>query len=212
MSKDDLSKAWRTALPAVSSASNAFQAVTWPAGAFVASAKRIGWRIPAAHVVIGRRGQQFDLKQVCPKLLLKHAERDLRILEAATSTSAARIGGAPDFEPLRDYLASKKGKEMPGRASLKAMGEGGWWTQQRLHAEGVYGVHDDRCRACAPASPGHGTGAPFDPAVGAVIHRALHCGASSCLRAEFKDQAILQTAQRHGDPRSHYPTLPLYQH
>ena len=210
--KGDLHKARRIALTEVGAAPDAFRAVSVPAGAFVASAMRIGWKIPAAHVVVNSDGKQLDLRRVCPKQLVQYAERDLRHLEAVTSTTAARIGGAPDLEPLRDYLTSKKGRKMPGQASLRAMGEGGWWTQQRLFVEGVAGVLDDKCRACPPSVAERGSYAPTEPSAGTFIHRAAQCCATKALRAGYKDQDVLQEAERRGDPRSGFTMLPLYQH
>ena len=208
--RTDMAKAWRGAMTGVGLATKPFGEVTGPAGAFVASAHRVGWKVPSPSAILTKQGTILDLDTVCPLQLLKHAQRDLGELEALSSSTAARIGGAPDFEPLKNFLDSKLGRRMPGSASLRALGEGGWWTQERLWNEGVAGVTDPFCRACV--LPGDGNDGQPTRAVGSFIHRTTSCAATRAVRDAFKDAEILGIAQRHGHRDMCFELLPLYQH
>ena len=212
VTREELQKAWKMAMSTVAVADRPFAAVIGPAGAYVASAIRAGWKLPSAFHVLSIDGTLICLDDVSPKIVMKHAVRGLADLEAAKSSTARRIGGPPDFSALQDHLASKAGRSAEGAASLKAMGEGGWWTQSRLHDEMVAGVVDDKCRACLPASPEFGTFGEVRPQRGTFIHRAVQCQATKDLRSAYKDQQILREAELKGDPCSWFSTLALYQH
>ena len=91
-------------------------------------------------------------------------------------------------------------------ASLRALGEGGWWTQERMHEAGFAGVEDSTCRAC-------------NDLVGSLYHRCCGCSASADLRRRNpKHQAILNIAQsalhcgeplfQHGVPMLKEPLMP----
>ena len=209
--KEDMEKAWRMAIPVVATAVRPFSEVIGPAGAFIASSLRVGWRVPSPTAIMTLRGDILDLTTVCPKQLLKHAQRDLSELEAATSSTAARIGGPPDLEPLRDFLSSSSARKVQGSASVRALGEGGWWPQQRLYSEEVRGVTDPFCRACArPATDA--SSRKSGRAVGTFLHRAVECEASKMTRDMYKDQDILLQAQRHGNPAMCFEVSALFQH
>eukprot|EP00972_Heterocapsa_arctica_P020068 2963752-Heterocapsa_arctica.AAC.1 len=108
----------------------------------VASALRLGWAVPSPFAFLTGDKQLLHLREVCPAVVRLHAMDDLRRREATTSSLAERIGGAPDLEPLADFLVSKKARGSPAAGSLRALGEGGWWTQERLHRESAEGVQD----------------------------------------------------------------------
>ena len=103
------------------------------------------------------------------------------------------------MEPLRDFLASRAARNRPASASLRALGEGGWWTQERLHAAGVEGIVDPYCRACGSVETHR--------SIGNIHHRCCGCPASRPTRHSYKDQAIIAKAQSalHGGE-------PLFQH
>ena len=88
------------------------------------------------------------MRKTCPLVILAHAKRDLQLSDAENSSLADKIGGAPDLEPLRDFLASQAGRSSKGPASLRALGGAGWWTQSRLFDAGVDGITTDLCQAC----------------------------------------------------------------
>ena len=112
---------------------------------------------------------------------------------------ASCMSGPPDLEPLSEFLATKKVRGSQAAASLKSLGEGGWWTQSRLFAEGR--ADDQWCKACGDR------GGALGPAEGTVCHRSCACDATKALRESYKDQATLAKActALHG-------SKPLFQH
>ena len=148
----DLEAAWRAALPEISGAIHPFGRVRGPAGATVASTLRLGWQFPSPYVFVNRSGSKIDLRDTCPSVVLAHAKRDLQTSEAEASTWAGIIGGTPDLEALAGYLSSGAARRSAAAGSLRALGEGGWWSQERLHAAGM--VEDPYCKACSPLAPG----------------------------------------------------------
>ena len=137
----------------------------------------------------------LDLHEVCPAEI---GALDLATVEAAASSLALRIGGPPDLEPLSDYLASSAARNCPAAGSLRALGEGGWWTQERLHAAGI--VADPYCTACSPVASGYRS-------VGSLHHRFCVCPETRAARDSHKDQCILRQAQ---SATHHW--RPLFQH
>ena len=107
------------------SADRPFQTVKGPAGAVLASATRLGWRVPSAFAFVNREGIVLDLHDVCPAEIGAHAARDLAAVEAAECTLARRIGGPPDLEALTDYLSSSAARNSTSAGFLRALGEGG---------------------------------------------------------------------------------------
>ena len=69
----------------------------------IASASKLGWRVPSAFAFINRAGLVLDLHNVYPAEIGAHAAVDLATVEAAESILARRIGGPPNLEPLSDY-------------------------------------------------------------------------------------------------------------
>jgi hypothetical protein len=166
VSREELKLAWRRAVVDVGTASRPFQAVRGPAGAMVASALRLGWTVPSPFDFIDGAGERISLDGVCPAVVALMAKDDLSRAEAVASTFAARIGGPPDLEPLSDLLASKVIANRGVAGSLRALGEGGWWTQSRMHQVGMSGVVDGTCRACVGAE-------------GTLYHRCVGCPATA---------------------------------
>ena len=186
--KDNLAVAWRRAMTTVALAERPFSQVTGPAGAMVASALRLGWKIPKPHILIDGAGTVLDMRKMCPLDVTAYAKEALAAIEAASSTLAAWIGGPPDLEPLCDHV-KKKGVSAVAAGSLRALGEGAWWTQERMHAAGFQGVSDPYCRACGPESQVGGT-----QKLGTLHHRFVECAATASLRLRHKDRHILDVA------------------
>jgi hypothetical protein len=121
------------------------------------------------------------------------ASRALMHLEAQSSSLASRIGGPPDLEPLKGFLHTQRGPKVG--ASLRALGEGGWWTQKRMFEAGMRGVEDDVCKS------GHDQ-------VGSLYHRCCGCSASrQLMEASTRHQDILHMAKS-----AVHCQLPLFQH
>ena len=181
VARDDMGFSWKVAMRDVATAQRPFSAVRGPAGAMVASARRIGWEIPSPwHLMIDGH-TIICLDEVSPRDVQLLAERALRHKEAPKSSFALRTGVSPDLEPLRLFLHSIR--RTSAAASLRTLGEGGWWTQDRMYAAGFEGVEDDLCRAC------HGQ-------VGSLYHRCCACPALTGLRrSSKKHKDILSVAQ-----------------
>ena len=183
---EDLRVVWQRARTLMASSPTPFRHVAGPGGAMLASCRRIGWRWPRYDVILRADGSPLRMNLVCPAEIRLHAARDLRAIEAANSSLAKRIGGPPDLEPLGDFLATENVSNSPAAASLRALGEGGWWTQARLHQEGR--VDTPWCKAC-------GRRGGVGPAEGTLHHRLCSCSATAALWEKFKDQDILRKAQ-----------------
>ena len=136
--EDDLKVSWRKAMTSVAVAERPFSWVAGPAGAFVASALRIGWKIPTPFHVLAKEGALVCLKDTCPNVVARLARRAILHKEASETRMAEAIGGPPDLGPLKAYLHNIR--RTKAVASLKALGEGGWWTQQNRFEAGMEGV------------------------------------------------------------------------
>ena len=93
----------------------------------------------------------------------------------------------PNLDSLSEVLGVRSHKTTAAHASLRALGEDGWWTQSRLHEEKFPGVVDDWCRACLNLS---GT-----QRAGTFAHRCSFCPSTRTTRENFKDQEILEEAR-----------------
>ena len=190
VSGEVLQDTWRRAHVVVGTSARPFSAVEGPAGAMLASCARLGWAAPSCRILMDCSGALIDLGRTCPAQVRLHALDDLRRREAEGSSLAARIGGPPDLEPLVDMLASQKATCSKASASLRALGEGGWWTQSRLHEQGT--ADDPWCRACLDIRKEMRLG----PALGTLHHCFCGCLATADLRSRCKHQDVLARAQR----------------
>ena len=134
----------------------------------------------------------LNLHEVAPRDIQLLASRSLMHVEASKTSLAERIGGPPDLEPLRSYLHTIR--RTKAAASLRSLGEGGWWTQSRMHEAGMAGVEDDICKAC-------------NDALGTLYHRCCGCSANAVLMSCSKHAAILNVAQS-----AVHSKEPLFQH
>ena len=193
----DMEVAWRRAAIEVGLSENPFSVISGPAGAMLASARRIGWVMPAPLCFRTAEGTLMHLDHVCAWVVRQLAMDDLMRTEAASSSLAARIGGPPDLRPLKEFMRSKTCRENPAVAgSLRALGEGGWWTQARLFEEGVQGVTDPYCRACGPDAPAAARCPERLPRPhGTLHHRCCGCPATASIRGSYKHQDTLARAQ-----------------
>ena len=147
-------------------------------------------------------GRLIAIDQVSPRDIQQLANRALSHKEAASSSLAVRIGYTPDLLPLRKVLHAMR--RTPAAASLRALGEGGWWTQLRKFEAGFSGVSDSTCKVCHDQ-------------VGDLYHRCCGCsGLIPLIRGEVgkKHSGILDVALsavhsgkplfQHGVPESPY--------
>ena len=139
-----LASTWKQAMIQVGTAKRPLAEVRGPAGAIVASAIRIGWRVPLRVYFLRQNGDLLKLYEVAPVMVAQLAAPDLAGLEAATTSLAKKIGGPPDLEPLKGFLRSAG--RTTAASLLRALGEGGRRTG--CLSEGLPGVTENRCRAC----------------------------------------------------------------
>ena len=67
VSRDDMQCSWKNAMINVAGASRPFCQVSGPAGAMVASARRIGWQIPSPFHLLMGCGTMLNLHEVAPR-------------------------------------------------------------------------------------------------------------------------------------------------
>ena len=83
--------------------------------------------------------------------------------------------------PLREFL--RGGRATKVAASLRALGEGGWWTQERMYEAKLPGVEDNLCQVC------HGQ-------VGTLYHRCCGCpGLNNLVAVSTGHKEILHMAR-----------------
>ena len=169
--KEDMRDSWKKAMVEVATAVRPFGAVVGPAGAMVASALRIGWKVPSPHHLQMADGVLLNLHEVAPKDVQLLATRDLMHVEARASSLVSSVGGPPDLVPLRDFIKGKRSSKVV--AALRALGEGGWWTQERMYEANMSGVESNLCQVC------HGQ-------VGTLYHRFCGCPGISELMEDSK--------------------------
>ena len=185
---EHLAQAWREAAVQVGLATQPFQKVRGPAGGVLASAKRIGWSAPHHRHFLTKQGELLDLDLVCPLVVQQYAKRDFERCQAEESNMAKKLGFTPNLDPMAEILPNRSWKMTPAHASLRALGEDGWWTQARLRDEQFPGITDDFCRACM--GPPHNR-----TTTGSLIHRCAFCQSTREVRDGFKDQDILEEAR-----------------
>ena len=171
MNKDELHITWQRAIISAGPSPRPFLDVAGPAGAMVATAKRIGQAVPGPGAFRTSDGTMLHLDSACPPVIRLHALDDLRRKEAVESSLVARIGGPPDFEPLTDFLVTIPARRNSAVAgSLQTFGEGGWRIQQRMHDQGFQGVSDPYCRACRSEEPRSKQAPPRLPRLVGSLH------------------------------------------
>ena len=201
---DDMRVSWKAAMIEVARAGRPFAKVRGPAGAMVASAGRIGWSIPSPFHFLTGDGLLLSVLDISPRDIQLLAGRALMHKEASSSSLATRTGFAPDLEPLRSFLHSIR--RTKAESSLRALGEGGWWTQDRMFAAGLPGAQDDQRKAC-------------NAGTGTLYHRCCGCPALACVMSmATRHRPILDMAQsalycldplfQHGFPRLEAPVPP----
>ena len=210
-----MAKAWAFAQTTMAKTKRPSLSLGGAAGSFVGALRRIGWRTPSYSSVITRDNTVIDLRKVAPRTVLQYLNDDYAITAAASSDIIRQLcqgmpqgqGGGyacwqsddgsflcskgmclPWFEPAAAVLSSKwaRGQAPEAIASVSALVEGGWWTQERLFYANL--VADPFCRGCRIS-------------VGSLFHRCLGCPA----RAEEKQLHCPKSVSRAADPAD-----PLY--
>ena len=83
-----LKDAWKAAMVKVAAAIRPFQVAIGPAGAMVASALRLGWKVPSPSCLRDQEGRMIDLDKVCPIQVQLRAQEALMHKEACRHVCA----------------------------------------------------------------------------------------------------------------------------
>ena len=166
----ELQATWKRAIVDVTAALRPFSNVAGSAGAYAASVGRLGWRMPSYRHLLLTNGTLIAIDSIAPKDLQLLALKALHDNDAMKSSLASIIGGPPDLTPLKTFV-DKKGLGYQVKESLRSLGEGGWWTQKRMHEAGLQGVDDDLCQVCHLST-------------GTLLHRCASCPGLHSLIAE----------------------------
>ncbi|CAK0805345.1 unnamed protein product, partial [Prorocentrum cordatum] len=177
----ELQAAWQKWALRVGRAKSPWQIVRGPAGAFVATVRRLGWMTQAAHsITIGAEVLDF---RVAPLHALRHyvkgaTEQGLK--DAWLEKWGEKLGLQSVFvEPVRALLR----RPLRGRwtqahqARVRTLWCGGTWPQLRLFQKGA--AENDTCQACQGAR-------------GTDRHRTFECPAREAHRREVKGHHIVQ--------------------
>jgi len=140
-----MTSAWKRAAHDVGLAADPQGAVMGPAGATVAAAERLGWKMIGPFVFLEPTGNRLDLMVEAPHTVKLAALEAVDRWFADHSSLAEKVGGTPYLEPLLE-VSNRKATGPAAKASLRVMAEGGWPTQASLHAAGL--ADSPLCRFC----------------------------------------------------------------
>jgi len=166
-----MSRAWRTQVAKIGLAPKPWKEVAGPAGAVVATLRRIGWASPAPGVWKEKGGVLLDLGEVTPAAL------KLKVAKATEAALWAELADHhPELEELREGAwihparqAVLRGDPVRGGCSRSVL-VGGQWPQLRLFEGGLVG--SELCQACK-GSAGHRK------------HRHIECDAWCAERGQY---------------------------
>ena len=156
-------------------ASNPWSKVRGPAGAVIATLKRIGWQPTTVTRWTDETGKEVDILANSPLSIAKLVDRATKIAlwteVAAKHPSLRALASGPLLEPLWK-LMHNKGKDPQWNQALagqlRSLAADGQWPQARLFQAGL--VADKHCTLCGM--------------VGTIHHRLWICPAC----APFRDQ------------------------
>ncbi len=154
-------------------------AVTGPAGAVVATAARIGWRMEDEATIVTDEGRYLYLRADPPAVVKMevHAAvrrwRWARIVARHPQLAAGDANGEAALDPLRRLLrpsSRTRSWTAAQQSALRSSLTNGQWTQVRLAKAAL--IDDSHCQLCAAT----GAHAGVVPPQGTAIHRSLDCG------------------------------------
>ena len=137
----------------------------------------------------------MNLGAVSVAALVKHARRHISDDLAAQSSWVKVLGGIPDLDALGSVVGGKA-KRTPGAGSLRALGEGAWWTQCDWHTVGRSDT--DVCKLCKMQR-------------GTFNHRVCGCSGRTEIYDKYKNQDVVHRARSalHANDPMYLYGLPL---
>ena len=171
-----MKSAWRSQIKIVGPAARPWRKVSGPAGATIATLRRIGWRSVAPTTWQTKSGELIDLTSIAPMYLKERIDRATN--DSLWEQLASKHPDLPSLAkgawiyPLREVIL---GKDIINGGCTRSVAIGGQWPQQRLEQQGY--VSDSRCQACLQT-------------VGALSHRHLSCPAIEADRLQWLEPSI----------------------
>jgi len=175
--KGQMLRAFGGAIRDVGTAKNPWSLVRGPAGAVVASLRRVGWKCKTAHLWVTHKGEVNVLTTAKAEVLHMLAEAIL-IWQWQQVTKGSQklkgIGPAPSLEGIRGCL-QRAGKDWTWRqiGCLRSAAAGGQWSPERRREAG-YG--DGSCKNCGKR--------------GTDFHRLYGCEPQQKFMREYGDDGM----------------------
>ena len=186
----DLAKLAAAAVEALAGRPSPWAMVRGPAGAFVASAQRLGWRVQSSTEVYTDLGQVIDFTRDSPAMAQRFVQQSVwrwrwRRVEARHPHLVQGAGGHGLFvQPLYKLFGGRDvdGWRAAEKGALRSAFANRQWPQARLHQAGL--AHTANCRLCVRA----GLCDPFDTDprfTGHLVHRILTCPVTAHYRRKM---------------------------
>ncbi len=134
-----LDAAVRKAERGLADAGYLWENVKGPAGAFIMTTKRLGWRVLSGFRLEDERGEVIDMGVTDPRGVRTAAERATRSAAAARAATKEGLSSAGDgvwIAPVQRVLSSKR-VPPAAKAALRRAFTGGYWTGARRMAAGI---------------------------------------------------------------------------
>ena len=165
------------------------------AGAAVIAINRLGWKFSRFDAVTTRSGTVLSLRAVSVTTLVKHARRQISDDFAEQSSWVKVLGGIPELAALGSVVGGKA-KRTPGAGSLRALGEGAWWTQRDWHIVGRSAT--DSCQLCKAQR-------------GTFNHAVCGCSERKEIYDKYRNQDVVHRARSalHADDPMYKFGIPL---
>eukprot|EP00973_Karenia_brevis_P035999 4966196-Karenia_brevis.AAC.1 len=196
-----LSRICSAAISKLEDCTRPWSRVTGPGLAFVASARRLGWRVIDAANLVDEEGTQVSLRRDSPAYVATLVKRAAwkwrwRKVEAKHPHLKQGDGGhglfiQPIFKLLRPQSTPDWGHAQ--RAGLRSAFLNRQWTQARLRQAGK--ADTSACRLCVALGLCHEDTQDVR-FIGNAVHRVLLCPATEQFRQQQAPPWILRMAQR----------------
>ena len=179
--------AWSAAVRAVDNVKHAWQAVKGPAGAVLATMKRIGWspvrgKYVASFVEWKTPFGVIDIRKVCPTavgdLVDRSTEAALWRAEASRNSKLDHLANGANIQPILKLLQGPDSAEWGAveKGQLRSLCALGQWPQERLYRAGL--VDNDRCVVCGEK--------------GTLFHRLWECRQCESYREQYASGNTLE--------------------
>ena len=163
--------------------------VTGPAGAYLLTARRLGWKVLSARTVQTAQGFTIDLCRFLPEFPRKIAVQDAEwasYKQLVAKPGAQKPRGLENevwLVPLRELLVGRKALPHKQRCYLRSVATGCQWPQQKLFEKGL--VADPFCKICGYEE-------------GTLAHRHWRCPVGEGCRRQLIDKKLSRALEKQG--------------